>query len=114
MAVDKNPRFRQANKEALWTLGLYAFYFLWWYGFAYGLGSGDPKEYSYILGFPAWFFLSCIAGCPVLTLVLWLALRKGFKDLPLDAQRPDIMSDAQRLDIRSDAQRQDLPGEKHE
>ncbi|MDR2825189.1 MAG: YhdT family protein [Deltaproteobacteria bacterium] len=114
MAEQKNRRFRQANKEALLTLGLYAFYFLWWYGFAYGLGSGDPKEYSYILGFPAWFFLSCIAGCPVLTLVLWLVLRKGFKDMPLDAKRLDMPQDAERLDIFQDAEHKDMPGEKHE
>jgi uncharacterized membrane protein YhdT len=81
----KNQRFSQANKEALFTLALYALYFLWWYGFAYGLGSGDPKDYSYILGFPAWFFLSCIAGCPVLSLLLWLVLRKYFRDMPLDS-----------------------------
>jgi uncharacterized membrane protein YhdT len=86
MAAEKNKRFAQANKEAWLTLGLYALYFLWWYGFAYGLGSGDPKEYGYILGFPAWFFFSCIAGCPVLTFALWAVLRKYFRDIPLDAQ----------------------------
>jgi uncharacterized membrane protein YhdT len=90
MAGKKNKRFAQADREALLTLALYAFYFLWWYGFAYGLGGGDPKEYSYILGFPAWFFFSCIAGCPVLTLALWVVLRKGFRDMPLDARLPAL------------------------
>lgn len=82
--VTKNSRFRQANKEALLTLGLYAAYFVWWYAFAYGLGSGDPANYSYVFGFPAWFFYSCIAGYPILTLALWLVLRYCFKDMPLD------------------------------
>jgi uncharacterized membrane protein YhdT len=81
----KRGRFAQANKEALLTLGLYLAYFVWWYGFAYGLGGGDPAGYSYVLGFPAWFFYSCIAGFPLLTLALWLLVRLCFRDLPLDA-----------------------------
>jgi uncharacterized membrane protein YhdT len=87
MAQDKRPcpsRFVQARKEALCVLGLYLGYFVWWYAFAYGLGSGDPENYEYVLGFPAWFFYSCIAGMPVLTLALWLVVRFCFRDMPLD------------------------------
>lgn len=79
-----NKRFKQADKEAVVTLGMYAFFFLWWTFFAFGLGSGDPKEYAYVLGFPAWFFYSCVVGYPVVTVVLWLTIRKLFVDLPLD------------------------------
>lgn len=86
-AADK--RYAQADKETLVTLGLCAFYFLWWWGWAYGLGDTDPEEYSYILGFPAWFFMSCIAGYPVITLVLWGALRLWFKDMPLNEDAED-------------------------
>jgi uncharacterized membrane protein YhdT len=108
MATKKNKRFAQANKEALLTLGLYALYFLWWYAFAYGLGSGDPKEYSYILGFPSWFFFSCIAGCPVLTLALWAVLRKCFRDIPLDAHLNGSASDGRS------AKQAEAAGEKHD
>lgn len=79
-----NERFKQADKEALITLGMYAFFFCWWTFFAFGLGSGDPREYTYVLGFPAWFFYSCVVGYPVVTVVLWLIIRKLFVDLPLD------------------------------
>ena len=79
-------RFSQANREALLALALYAGYFVWWYAFAYGLGSGDPKDYSYVLGFPSWFFFSCIAGFPLLTLAVWLMVRYGYKDMPLDSE----------------------------
>ncbi|MDR2893777.1 MAG: YhdT family protein [Deltaproteobacteria bacterium] len=78
-------RFKQANREAAITLGLYAFFFLWWALFAFGLGAGDPADYTYVLGLPAWFFYSCVLGYPVLTLLLWLVVRHCFKDMPLDA-----------------------------
>ena len=78
--------FTQANREAFMTLGLYLFFFLWWALTAFGFGSGHSDEYSYILGLPAWFFLSCIVGWPVITVLLWVVIRVGFKDVPLDGQ----------------------------
>jgi len=81
----KNTRFRQADREALITLGIYAFFFLWWTLFAFGLGSGDPELYSYVFGLPSWFFYSCVLGYPVVTLLLWVVLRLAFVDMPLDA-----------------------------
>ncbi len=77
-------KFRQADREALITLGLYLFFFLWWALFAFGLGSGDPETYSFTLGMPSWFFFSCVLGYPLITLLLWIAVRRWFKDIPLD------------------------------
>jgi uncharacterized membrane protein YhdT len=74
----------QSRREALLTLGAYALFFLWWYATAYGLGDGDPENYSYVLGLPAWFFYSCVVGYVALSLVLWLMVRLFFKDIPLD------------------------------
>lgn len=79
-----NKRYRQANREALITLGLYLLFFLWWTLFAFGLGSGDPDEYSYIIGLPAWFFFSCVLGYPAIALLLWLVVRRFFVEMPLD------------------------------
>lgn len=76
--------FRQADREALITLGLYAFFFVWWTVFAFALGSGDVEEYSYVWGLPAWFFYSCVLGYPVMTLILWIVVRRFFADIPLD------------------------------
>jgi len=81
-------RTKQANKEALLALGAYALYFGWWYFFAYGMGEGDPKDYAYVMGLPAWFFYSCIVGYPLITIGLWIMVRLGFKDMPLDDE-PD-------------------------
>lgn len=79
-----NWRYRQANKEALLALAAYGLYFVWWYVFAYGMGEGDPEQYTYVMGMPAWFFYSCIVGYPVITIVLWAVVRFKFKEMPLD------------------------------
>ena len=76
--------FKQADREALITIGLYVFFFLWWTVFAFWLGSGDPEGYSYVLGLPSWFFYSCVVGYPVMTFILWLVIRRFFVDIPLD------------------------------
>lgn len=82
-----NKRYKQADKEALITLGMYLFFFLWWTLFAFGLGSGDPAEYSYVFGLPAWFFYSCVLGYPVAALLLWAVVRLFFKDVSLEPGR---------------------------
>lgn len=81
-----NKRFKQADREALITLALYGFFFLWWTLFAFGLGSGDPEDYSYMFGMPAWFFYSCVLGYPIMTVLLWIVTRRYFSDMPLDVR----------------------------
>ena len=84
--IEQDKRYAQANKEALLSLGVYALYFMWWYVCAYGMGSGDPAQYSYVWGLPAWFFYSCLVGYPLITLLLWAVVRFGFKNMPLDEE----------------------------
>ncbi|MEF2145500.1 MAG: YhdT family protein [Desulfovibrionaceae bacterium] len=88
MNTQQDPRFKQANREALLALAAYGVYFVWWYVFSFGMGSADPETYSYPFGFPAWFFYSCILGYPLITVLLWLVVRCFFKDMPLDAEVP--------------------------
>lgn len=78
-----SARLAQTNKEALLTLALYGAFFLWWCVFAFAPGADDPATYSYVFGFPAWFFYSCVLGYPLITLLLWVTLRLGFKDMDL-------------------------------
>ncbi|WP_062353906.1 YhdT family protein [Bacillus kwashiorkori] len=80
----KDPRFKIAKKEALIGVGLAIFNFLWWYGFAYGLGSRSPEQYRYILGFPDWFFYSCIGGLGVMSILVIFAIKKFFKEVPFE------------------------------
>lgn len=78
-----DPRFRIAHREALIGLGLAIINFIIWYGFAYGLGSKNPSEYTYVFGFPAWFFYSCIVGFIVMVILLSLVVRFVFQDISL-------------------------------
>ncbi|MUV38328.1 hypothetical protein JNUCC1_02166 [Lentibacillus sp. JNUCC-1] len=79
-----DQRFEIANKEALIGVGLVLFNFIWWYGFAYGLGDASPEEYSYILGLPEWFFYSCVIGFVVMVLLVTIVVKGFFTDMPLE------------------------------
>ncbi len=83
-------RFQIANLEALIGVALVMINFAIWFGFAYGLGSGDPTEYQYILGFPAWFFYSCIAGSIFMIFLIWLTIKIFFKDVPFEDGEEEI------------------------
>lgn len=80
----QDKRFKVANREALIGVGLVVINFAIWFGFAYGLGSGDPTAYSYVLCFPAWFFYSCMAGTIFMLVLLWFVIKVFFKDVPFD------------------------------
>lgn len=80
----KDLRFRIAHREALIGVVLALINILWWYGFAYGLGSKSPEEYTYIFGFPAWFFWSCIIGFLVMVVLVTLTVKFLLTDVPLD------------------------------
>lgn len=92
-----NKRYAQADREAWITLALYCGYFVWWYAFAYGLGGGPPDQYTYVFGFPAWFFYSCILGYPLLSLALWVVVHLFFKDIPLDTSAPPAEEDEESM-----------------
>ena len=85
----QDPRFAIANREALYALVLAFLYFAWWYLAAYGLGSRPVEEYSYIAGFPSWFFLSCIAGFIVFSVLALLMVVFLFRDMPLEKPAGD-------------------------
>ncbi|WP_432738283.1 YhdT family protein [Maridesulfovibrio sp. FT414] len=98
MKIIQDRRFRQANREALYALAVYGLYFVWWYVTGFGLGNRNPDEYTYVFGFPAWFFYSCIAGYPLITILLWAVVRFKFKDMPLDAEETDPHEDLRRTE----------------
>ena len=79
-----SANIRQANREALISLALYGIFFLWWYFSAYGAGDADPQSYSYVWGFPSWFFYSCIVGYIGISVLVWIVVRVFFREIPLD------------------------------
>ena len=80
----EDPRYKQCNKEAIYGIVLGLFNMAWWYIFGYGLGSKPVEEYSYILGFPSWFFISSIVGAVVFIILTFIMVNKLFVDMPLD------------------------------
>ena len=77
-------RFRQANFEALCSVVLAVLFFVWWYTFAYGLGSGDPSQYRYVCGLPEWFFYSSVLGPALFCVLALLMVKFLFRNMPLD------------------------------
>ena len=75
---------KQLNKEAMLTVGLYLFYFAWWYFFAYYFGEQEVSSYRYILGLPEWFFYSCVLGLIVINIAVFVVVKFFFRDIPLD------------------------------
>ena len=71
---------KNVKKETLIVIGLYLLFFAWWYLTAYGFGD-DPSEYGYILGFPEWFFYSCIVGYVGISVLLWICVRFFFTEI---------------------------------
>ncbi|MGL4392400.1 MAG: DUF997 family protein [Fusobacteriaceae bacterium] len=78
-----DKRFSQIKKEVRITIGLYIFYFLWWYFFAFGSGD-DPTKYTFILGLPSWFFMSCVVGLFLLILLVSIIIKLFFKNMDLE------------------------------
>lgn len=90
----KDPRFMISNKEAIIGVILVIFNFLWWFGFAYGLGSKPVKEYTYIMGLPAWFFYSCVIGLIVMIALVTFVVKNFFKEVPFDDELEEEGGDA--------------------
>lgn len=76
--------YKIAHREAIIGCGLALFNFIWWYGFAYGLGSVRPEEYTFIMGFPAWFFYSCIVGFAVMVFLVIVTVKFLLREVPFD------------------------------
>ncbi|MBK3493651.1 YhdT family protein [Viridibacillus sp. YIM B01967] len=84
-----DKRFKIAHREAIIGVILVIINFSIWFGFAYGMGSGDPLSYTYVFGFPAWFFYSCIAGTIFMVILIVFVIKFLFTDVPFDDEEGD-------------------------
>ena len=82
--LTEKERDHQMKKEALISAGLYAGFFIWWYFTGYGIAEkGTPETYTYVLGLPMWFFLSCSVGYVLFCIATVVVVKKFFKDFDL-------------------------------
>ncbi|MGM7719466.1 YhdT family protein [Metabacillus sp. Hm71] len=85
----EDKRFKIAHREAIIGIILVLINFAIWYGFAYGLGDQDPMTYAYILGFPAWFFYSCIAGTIFMIVSIAIVMKFFFTEVSLEEEEEE-------------------------
>jgi uncharacterized membrane protein YhdT len=85
----EDKRFRVAGHEALIGIALVLINFLWWYGFAFGLGGQPVSDYDWILGMPEWFFYSCIVGFFLMVLLVIIVVKYMLTDIPFGDEEDD-------------------------
>lgn len=78
----QDPRYSRSNKEAKWGIILGLVNLVLWFAFGYGFSRGPVEEYTYVLGFPLWFFLSCIVT-PIIVIILVFIITGRMTDMPL-------------------------------
>lgn len=86
MMEETDWRFKIAHREAWIGVGLALFNFVWWFGFAYGMGSRPVEEYSYVFGLPDWFFYSCVIGFLVMAVLVIVVVKFFFTEVPFDEE----------------------------
>lgn len=89
-------RFAIANREAWIGCALAVINFVWWFGFAYGLGSKPPEEYTYILGFPAWIFFSLIFGTLFMFALVFFVVKFMLTEISLEDEEVEDTEDEVR------------------
>lgn len=87
---EHDPRYAVANREALWGVAYWLFFTVvislvaWLLG-----GNREASDLEFILGFPAWFFWSCLVATILLSLLpIWL-VRRYFTDMSLTPHGDD-------------------------
>src|SRR5699024_5892838 len=81
--IKEDKRFVQAKKEALKVLILVAVETIWVFGFSYWGSKEDPSNYTYIWGFPVWYFWTFL-GAAILFPVVGMLLGIFTKDCDLE------------------------------
>lgn len=83
---EEDPRYAVANREALWGLSYWVLFTLVVSLTAWLLGGGrSADELTFVLGFPRWFFWSCLVATTALAVLPALLVRRFFTEVPLGA-----------------------------
>ena len=83
---EHDPRYAIANREALVGGGYWLAFTLLISAIAWLMGAHKKaSELTFVLGFPAWFFWSCLVATFLMALVPAVLVRRYFTEMPLSA-----------------------------
>lgn len=83
---EEDPRYRVTNREALLAVVYWIAFTLIIAAIAWLLGGGKSAgELNFLLGFPQWFFWSCLVAAIVLSFVPPIIVRLFYTEVPLEA-----------------------------
>ena len=91
-----DPRFKIAHKEAWIGVALAVFNFIWWFGFAFGLGNRPPEEYTYTFGLPDWFFYSCVVGFILMSVLVIIITKYALTEVSLEPEPDQQKEDSEQ------------------
>lgn len=80
--IEVDPRFKVCEKEMKLTFIVQILFTAFTIGAAYILGKGDPKDYTYIMGMPAWWFAVILISFIFLGIVIYIT-KTTFTDMDL-------------------------------
>ena len=83
--IDQDPRFVVCKKEMLICFAVFVVFAAAMLFVVYIVGGGDPTQYNYILGMPAWYFWIFVV-CTITAIAIAVILDKCFKHMSLEAE----------------------------
>lgn len=83
--MKEDKRFKQCNKEFMYTVMFFAFNILLVFGLTFSLGYNvDANEIKLVLGFPQWYFYGVIVSFVLLSISTFFMVKFLFKDMSLE------------------------------
>ena len=82
--IDVDPRFKVCLRELWISFGVFVVFAAVMLFVIFVVGGGDPREYSYILGMPAWYFWVFVV-CAATAVAVALILDKCFTHMSLES-----------------------------
>ena len=83
--IEQDPRFVVCKKEMFICFAIFVVFAVAMLLVVYVVGGGDPAQYNYILGMPAWYFWIFVV-CFGTAAVIAVLLDKVFKHMSLESE----------------------------
>ena len=82
--IEVDSRFKVCLRELCISFGVFAVFAAVMLFVIFVVGDGDPRQFNYILGIPAWYFWVFVV-CAVTAIVVALILDKFFTHMSLES-----------------------------